>query len=116
MVGDRPKGLETGVAPALANVLADLQELARKVGVEVRIEPFELKMAGQGGLCRINKRRVILVDAKLPLLEQVGIIAEALGRVLPKSVVVPLSLTPYLKTGHAKVGRLARPRPLARGR
>jgi hypothetical protein len=44
----------------------------------------------------------------------VGVLGEALGRVVPKSLSVPLPLAPYLKTGHGKVGRLLRPRPLAR--
>ena len=100
----------------LSGVLSELQALAAKVGIEVRIEPFELKMAGKGGLCRIDQRRVILVDARLSMLEQVGVIAEALGRALPRGASIPEGLLPYLRTGHGKVHRLFRPRPLARGR
>jgi hypothetical protein len=100
----------------LLAVLEGLHTLAAEIGIEVRIEPFELKMAGKGGLCRIQKRRVILVDARMALLDQVGVVGEALGQVIPKTAEVPPFLLPYLKTGHGKVRRLARPRPLARGR
>jgi hypothetical protein len=97
-------------------VLDALCELAGRVGIEIRIEPFELKMTGKGGLCRINEQRVILVDARMPILEQVGVIGQALGKVVPKGVPIPVALVPYLETGHGKVSRLFRPRPLARGR
>src|SRR5688572_13085375 len=94
-----------------------LVALAAAVGVEVRIEPFGSKLtAGKGGLCRIRGRRVVLVDATLSPLEQAGIIGEALARVSFGSVAVPDALAPFLKSGHAKVKPLVRPRPLARGR
>ena len=123
MAGDRPRAgegarAETPASGELSNVLSALQALAAKAGIEVRIEPFELKMTGKGGLCRIDKRRVILVDARLSTLEQVGVIGEALGRALPRgsAIAVPEERAPYLRTGHGKVRRLFRPRPLARGR
>ena len=121
MAGDRPRaGVgargETSASGELEGVLSALQALAAKAGIEVRIEPFELKMTGKGGLCRIDERRVILVDAKLSTLEQVGVIGEALGRALPRGTSIPEALVPYLRTGHGKVRRLFRPRPLARGR
>ncbi len=99
-----------------AHVFDALQKLATEAGIEVRIEPFTLQMAGKGGLCRIERQRVILVDARLSLLEQVGVIGEALGRALARHACIPPELTPYLATGHAKVARLAYLRPLARAR
>lgn len=99
----------------LRRVLSELEELAREAQILVRIEPFALTMSGKGGLCRIDERRVILVDAKLSVLDQVGVVGEALGRALPRGVRVPERLAPYLETGHGKVRPLLRPRPLARG-
>ena len=120
MPGDRSRagvvGAENAVPSELDGVLAELLELATTAGIEVRVEPFTLQMAGKGGLCRSEKRHVILVDARLSLLEQLGVVGEALGRALPRGARVPERLVPYLRTGHAKVGRLLRPRPLARGR
>ena len=120
MAENRPEAAaeagRSGRSSELEGVLAGLIELAAGAGIEVRIEPFELKMAGKGGLCRIKRRTVILVDAKLSLLEQLGVVGEALGRALPKSTRVADGLVPYLKTGHGKVRALVRPRPLARGR
>lgn len=101
--------------PDLA-VLAALHALAANLDIEVRTEPFALSIVGRGGMCRIRGRRVVLVDAKMPVLEQIGVLGEALGPVLPPDLDVPDGLAPYLRTGHAKVGALLRPRPLARAR
>lgn len=119
-MSDRPQAPvdlgTTARGSELEGVMQALEQLATMAGIEVRIEPFELKMTGKGGLCRIDKRRVILVDARLSMLEQVGVVGEALGKALPTSTRVPEMLVPYLRTGHGKVGRLLRPRPLARSR
>ncbi|MBX3258694.1 MAG: hypothetical protein KIS78_10655 [Labilithrix sp.] len=120
MPGDVPEGGggegRTPPSSPWAAVLVGLKALAVEAGVEVRIEPFASAMAGKGGLCRIKGRRVILVDEKLGVVEQIGVLGEALGRLLPRERAVPSELLPYLRTGHGKVGRLLRPRPLARGR
>ncbi|MBX3206835.1 MAG: hypothetical protein KF764_17325 [Labilithrix sp.] len=121
MPGKDPEGADGGArrrsgSASWPRVLSGLTALARQVGVEVRIEPFALAMAGKGGLCRIEGRRVILVDEKLGVVEQIAIVGEALGRVLPKSTPVPPDLVPYLRTGRRRVARLLRLRPLARGR
>lgn len=95
-------------------VLAGLIDLAARLGVEIRIEPFELKIAGKGGLCRIGDRRVVLVDANLALVDQLGVIGEALGALQPRDV--PLHLRPYLRSGHGPVRALLQLRPLAQAR
>ena len=90
-----------------------LSALAKKAGIEVRIEPFGLKqLAGKGGLCRIRGRRVILVDAALGPLEQAGVIGQALGSVSLRGIEIPEDLAPFIRTGHARVRPLVRPRPL----
>jgi hypothetical protein len=95
-------------------VLLGLTELAARLGVEVRIEPFELKLAGKGGLCRIAGRAVVLVDARLALVDQLGVLGQALGLLDPNDV--PSALRPYLRTGHGPVRTQLRLRPLARAR
>lgn len=95
-----------------------LSEVAAQAGVEVRIEPFTLALAGKGGLCRIEGRLVVLVDAKLGVLEQAGVLGEALGEALHEVDVDGLEIPPaveaYLRTGHGEVKALVRPRPLVR--
>ncbi len=97
------------------HAVAALSEVAAKAGVEVRVEPFALALAGKGGLCRIDGRWVILVDAKLTALEQAGVIGEALAGIDLEGELPP-SLRAYVKTGHGEVKALPRPRPLARTR
>ena len=118
------------VVTARENMTA-LTDLASRLGVEIRVEPFHVTLAGRGGLCRLDGRSVILVDERLTLIERVGVVALALGRLDLQSVPVPPSLLPLLRTGHAAIAPLAplasrparpssaprhRPRPLARGR
>jgi len=90
-----------------------LTTVAAQAGVEVRIERFELALAGKGGLCRIEGRLVILVDAKLGILEQAGVIGEALGEIDLGDIEVPAAAAAYLGTGHGEVKALLKPRPLA---
>jgi hypothetical protein len=89
-----------------------LTAVAAQAGVEVRIERFELALAGKGGLCRLEGRRLILVDAKLGVLEQAGVIGEALGGVDLGSVQLPSDVGAYVRTGHAEVRSLRQLRPL----
>jgi hypothetical protein len=91
-----------------------LSEVATRAGVEVRIEPFALALSGKGGLCRIEGRLVVLVDAKRSVLEQAGVIGEALGEVDLEGLEIPPALDAYLRTGHGEVKALVRPRPLVR--
>src|SRR6476469_6496213 len=72
-------GYDPRVSPE--QVVHALSAVAAQAGVEVRIEPFALVLAGKGGLCRIDGQLVILVDAKLSSLEKAGVIGEALGDV-----------------------------------
>lgn len=96
-------------------VFQGLRDLADRLGIAVRVEPFALRMTGKGGVCKIGGRFVVLIDEKLPVVEQVGVLGEALGKVVPAGFEVASDLRPYLRTGHANVTELLRPRPLARG-
>ncbi|MDB5214857.1 MAG: hypothetical protein JWO86_2784 [Myxococcaceae bacterium] len=91
-----------------------LSEVAAQAGVEVRIEPFALVLAGKGGLCRIEGRLVVLIDAKLSVLEQAGVLGEALAEVDLADIAIPPGVEAYLRTGHGEVKALVRPRPLVR--
>ena len=91
-----------------------LSAVAARAGVEVRIEPFQLALTGKGGLCRIEGRLVILVDARLGVLEQAGVLGEALGEIDLDGVEVPAEVAPYVGTGHAQVKALVKLRPLVR--
>lgn len=97
-------------------ILAGLEKVAEDLGIAVRVEPFELTMAGKGGICKIEGQYVVLIDARLPILEQIGVLGEALGKVIPAGFGVPDTLQTYLRTGHGEVRKVLRLRPLARGR
>ena len=60
-------------------LLSELFSAARKLGLRVRVEPFETPPLGGGGLCWIRGRQLILLDANASQVEQAGALAEALG-------------------------------------
>lgn len=69
-----------------------LEELARKLGLEVRYEVLvEEGEAGsmRGGLCRIKDRRVIFVDKRLGVIDRCAALAEALGTFDLSGIFVP---------------------------
>ncbi len=52
---------------------------AQRLGVGVRVEPFRAKiLERRGGMCVVNGERVIMMDAALPIVDRVAILASAL--------------------------------------
>jgi hypothetical protein len=71
-------------------VLDELEEVAARLGVEVRAEPFAKGlMEGRGGLCRIDGRPVVVMDEKLSAPDRVGVLAAALASLDTRGVDVP---------------------------
>jgi UDP-N-acetylmuramate dehydrogenase len=60
-------------------LLDELVRVATRLGVEVRIEPFETPPAGGGGRCLVDGRELILLDARAPLGARVSALASALS-------------------------------------
>jgi hypothetical protein len=60
-------------------LVEELIRAAARLGVEVRVEPFETPPAGGGGLCRFQGALLILVDARAPLPDRVQALARALA-------------------------------------
>jgi hypothetical protein len=60
-------------------VLAELTALAGRFGIEVRAESFGKGMLeGRGGLCWLDGRPLVVMDAKLDVEERIAVLAEAL--------------------------------------
>ena len=58
-----------------------LEDLARRLGIEIRVEPVETREGGlRGGLCTIEGRRVLIVDSGASLTERVAVLADGLCR------------------------------------
>ena len=92
-----------GMAPA--DVLRELASLARRLGVAVRFEALEAN--ARGGLCRVRGEPMVLVDEAAPILDQIGVLSEALRAFDLEALYVPPFLRAHLE------GRNAAPRTKA---
>jgi len=61
-----------------ARLVSELLLGLRKLGLSVRIEPFDVDSTTAGGLCTLEGHRVLILDANAPPLEQATVLAQAL--------------------------------------
>ena len=90
-------------------LLDELVQAARRLGVEVRSEPFETPAAMGGGLCIVRGAHLVLIDLRAPLVDRLRALARALGDLGSEAV--------YMAPGGAGAGRPVAPRfdsPLGR--
>ena len=80
-------------------MLAELQKLANRAGVVVRFEAFDAKSAKRGGLCKVNGAPLVVVDARLTVLEKIGILSEALAALDVEAMFVPPVLRARIEKG-----------------
>ena len=64
----------------------ELLRVAEKLGVEVRIEPFETPAIAGGGLCLFRGEILALLDACAPLTGRVVALAQALSQLDTETV------------------------------
>ncbi len=71
-------------------VLAELEALAARLGVAVRAEPFgKGVLEGRGGLCWVDGKPLVVMDAKLAVPDRVAVLAKALGKFDLEAVSLP---------------------------
>lgn len=114
-------------------LLEELVEVARAMGVTVRIEPLRVAVHhASGGMIRLNGQSLVLLDAKSPLFDRVLTLADAIAPLavhgLPAELTAEarelLEAARAKREGRAAAGEsrarqvrvLARPRPLRRAR
>jgi hypothetical protein len=64
----------------------ELLRAAEKLGVEVRIEPFETPAPKGGGLCVVRGERLVLIDQRASLLDRILVLAQALSELGSETV------------------------------
>ena len=90
-----------------------LLEVARRVGVEVRREPFDggvpREARPRGGLCVLRGVRVILVDATLTTVERAAVLTDSLAGMSFDAIAMPPFVRDRLEVAQKKRA-LARPK------
>ncbi len=71
-----------------------LEDLAARIGVEVRVEPVWQGGDRAGGLCRVHGVPLILLDGLAPITDRIAVLCEALSELEPEleNVFVPPAL------------------------
>jgi len=59
-------------------LLDELLHAARRLGVEVRSEPFDTPATMGGGLCVVRGESLVLIDQRAPLPDRLRALAQAL--------------------------------------
>jgi hypothetical protein len=60
-------------------MLSELETVAARLGVVLRVERLGDELGARGGLCRVRGRSLILIDASLSLTERISVLAGALS-------------------------------------
>jgi hypothetical protein len=60
------------------HLLDELLQAAKRLGVEVRSEPFETPATMGGGLCVVRGENLVLIDQRAPLPDRLRVLAQAL--------------------------------------
>lgn len=86
-------------------MLRALEDLARRVGLEVRVEEPWKGGPSAGGMCLLRGRPVVLLDALAPLPDRVEVLCEALSGFDLDSVFLPPALRARLQPRSAPTTR-----------
>jgi hypothetical protein len=78
-------------------MLRALEDLARRVGLEVRVEETWKGGPSAGGLCVLRGKPLVLLDALAPLPERVDVLCEALSGFDLDSMFLPPALRARLQ-------------------
>jgi hypothetical protein len=74
---------------ALSEVLRELVALAERVGLIIRFDAMDPRSSSRGGTCILNGRRVVVVDRRAPVADQVGVLVRALAELNLRTTYVP---------------------------
>jgi hypothetical protein len=83
-------------------MLRALEELARRVGLEVRVEPEWKGGPSAGGLCRLRGIPVVLLDGLAPMHERIGVLCDALAHFDLEDFFLPPALRAMLQARGAR--------------
>jgi hypothetical protein len=87
------------------HLLDELLQAAKRLGVQVRSEPFETPAAAAGGLCVVRGENLVLIDQRAPLVDRVRALARALVELESESVYMAPEARELVEAARMAVGR-----------
>ena len=66
----------------------ELLQAAGRLGIEVRMEPFETPAVVGGGLCVVRGEPLVLIDQRAPLADRIGALARALAELESETIYI----------------------------
>jgi UDP-N-acetylmuramate dehydrogenase len=94
-------------------LLAELVQVAARLGIPVRVEPFDTPALGGGGRCVVDGRVLVLLDARAPVADRVGALARALAGVDLEDVYLAPDVRERIEVARAGAPVVAERVPLA---
>jgi hypothetical protein len=85
-------------------LLDELLSAARRLGIEVRIEPFHGGVRTPGGLCRLRGRILVLIDQRLGVFDRTRTLADALSEFDVESVYLTPQARRFIDAARARHG------------
>jgi hypothetical protein len=73
-----------------ARLLSELETLARRLGIAVRLEPFGGAVCdARGGLCWVDRKPIVVMNFSLSVVDRIATLTEALSTFDLQDVYVP---------------------------
>jgi hypothetical protein len=85
-------------------LLDELLSAARRLGIEVRVEPFHGGIRSPGGLCRLRGRILVLIDQRLGVFDRTRTLADALSEFDVESVYLTPQARRFIEAARARHG------------
>ncbi len=86
-----------------SNVLSLLEQVAERLGVEVRYERLQGGPDARGGLCRVEGKDLILVDEEASVQDRIAVLAGAVAELDIEALFLPPALRERIARARGRI-------------
>ena len=79
----------------------ELLAAARRLQLDVRVEPLLARSSSGGGLCKVGGRTLVVIDENAPLPDRSAALAKALGHFDLETIYLPPEVRRFIRRGTA---------------